>query len=351
MIYAKPFLFIALIFSANFASSQINESIKLKITDPDGNSDEMIVRLKDEATQSFDGAWDAWKLFSTSDLQPSIYSKTVDNYDMAINSIPKMEKDSVVPVYIRAKITSGLYNVTAELLGTPPPNIKLALKDLESGQIYELSQNISHDFPVIADPNNDQERFELFYSTTTQFEVNDNTLQLANLGCLNWDYSIEDASQTEICNNFSSDEQAEVTGLLPGIYTAYTTDDYFLVDTILFEITYVDEEEEEDEEEEDSTYCEDHTDEAETEFASTAYFKNQPPLIYAFNNQIIIEHNEAIETPIELSIYSISGQLIYPQTTLNLSKRAEIDVRPFSSAIIVIVESEDGLYKKKLVIN
>jgi len=57
-------LFIFLSLSSFSTFSQIDEAIKFKITDPNGHTDETILRLKNESTSGWDDDWDAWKLFT-----------------------------------------------------------------------------------------------------------------------------------------------------------------------------------------------------------------------------------------------------------------------------------------------
>ena len=131
----KPILFILslLVINSNYLNAQINEAIKFKITDPNGNTDESIVRLSDQATNEFDPFWDAWKVFTPNDIVPSLYSETSSNEPLTINAIPLMTKDTVVFLRMRAKLVGGVYSMQTEQLGSFPNNVKIAIKDIESG--------------------------------------------------------------------------------------------------------------------------------------------------------------------------------------------------------------------------
>ena len=219
---------------------QVDESFKFRIIDPNGFYDETILRINDNATTNWDPAWDAWKIFSPSTSVPSIYSKSAEGYDMAINSFNRMQKDSIINLFVRARETSGQYTIETEQLGAFPDNIKLALKDDETGTIVSLSQNTSYSFQLNADSINDFTRFHIYYSPKPIIDINDNDLTICNNGCFNWEYTIVDSNNTIIENDFVYDDTVIIQGLENGQFDLIVTDEYNLSDTIHFEINSTD---------------------------------------------------------------------------------------------------------------
>lgn len=232
------FLITFFIMSVNYSNAQINEAVKFKITDSNGNTDEVLIRLSNEATNQFDPFWDAWKVFTQNDMVPSLYSETNDNEPVAINAIPVMTIDTVVVLQMRAKIVGGDYLMETEQLGTFPDNIKMAIKDLESGDVYELNQNQSFNFNVNVNPNNDFSRFEVFYSVVSQVEIVENNITVTNSGSDNWHLELISVAQNTIQENNIGTEEYWIDSLNVGNYMLIVTDNYNLVDTIHFTIDF-----------------------------------------------------------------------------------------------------------------
>jgi hypothetical protein len=293
---------------------QINEAIKFKITDNYGNTDEMILRLKDEATSSFDPEWDAWKFFSPFATNPSIYSNNSSAYPLAINSFPQLSKDTVVYLILRAQVNEGIYNLTSEQLGLAASDLKIALRDIVSGEIYELNENISHDFPVVSDANSDQIRFEVFYSPRATAEVYENTLTVSNNGCFDWDFKLLDASEDEIDSGTNFSESLLLDNLMPGEYKITVTDKYFLTDTLAFQIIY-----------EDTAVVVDDSTVTET---SSIRIENHPlnHVVYASQSTIYIELDPSGGLYSSIRVYDMRGNIIHYQANPKLISSLELNV-------------------------
>ena len=232
------FLSILSLFFINPASSQINEAIKFKITDPFGNTDETIIRFSDEASNAFDPMWDAWKLFAFNDNVPSLYSESDQTEPLTINAIPKMTQDTTIFLQMRARINGGSYLMETEQLGSFPTNVKIAIRDLITGDVFELNQNQSFNFDVAINPTEDFERFEVFYSTIAQVAIDENDVTFTNAGCNNWDFELTDNALTLIEINDVSEDNYLMESLSIGDYNLIVTDEFNLKDTIHFTINF-----------------------------------------------------------------------------------------------------------------
>jgi hypothetical protein len=312
-------------------SAQIDEAIKFKITDPNGNSDETIIRLKNESTQGFDSAWDAWKLFTSNDALPSLYSKTDSQLELAINSIPPMLKDTLVHLYIRARTVSGAYTITTEQLGSFPSGIKIALKDLETNIIYELNQNMNESFYVTADSLNDQMRFEVFYSTTAIATILDNDLTVTNNGCWNWNYLLEDISNNFITSGLGSSETFEIYDLPNGEHALYITDDYNLVDTVSVVI---------------------NSEGLDTSALSFSDNSNPPINIFYLNGTLYVESIPILSETVSIAVYAMNGQLLIHQSEIPDSEAVNFQLGSFTEQKVVIVQVYGDSYRftKKVIL-
>lgn len=91
---------------------QENQILKLSISN-NLNSDELIFRIVDDASDGFDAQLDARKLFPTEGNVPMIFSTNLlDAPNMAINSIPYMDKKTVLNIGVKAE--EGDYNINIE---------------------------------------------------------------------------------------------------------------------------------------------------------------------------------------------------------------------------------------------
>lgn len=291
-------VFIVLLFtSVSVAFAQVNEAIKFKITDPNGNTDETIIRLSHDATADFDPFWDAWKLFAINDNVPSLYTNSNQLDPLAINAIPLMEKDTIVPIYMRVRVTGGSFLMETEQLGSFPNGIKIALRDVVTGDTYELDQNISFVFDVMADSNLDFQRFEVFYSTSSQVEISENNISITNPGCSEWDFELLCQSQNILITDDVQTENHLMSGLEVGNYTLIVMDEYYLSDTLVFSIEF-----------EDDSIVED--DPIEVSGLLTQNSLVQFNIISTMDGVYIDLSDLNFEKELAVNIYSMGGQLI-----------------------------------------
>lgn len=342
----KPIIFSIALFSSTFgAFSQIDESFKFRVTAPNGISDETILRIHDDATSGYDSFWDAWQLFPGYPQNPSVYSKSSEDYNLTVNAFDQMEKDTVINLYIRAQAVSGIYQLQSEKLGAWPDNIKVAIKDLETGIIFDLSNNISYNFDLTADPANDILRFEVFYSTKAVVAVDENDITITNAGNNNWNYNLYDSSSTFISNGQSSTEQYLLEDLNNGNYFLVVEDAYNLKDTLYFEIDT--------EDPTDPNFSEPDT-EDETGSEGTAGLEkdtNSGHLIYQNAAGIYITLDEQTAVYTALEVYDLTGRMIYQVTAPSGGSQLQIPATgKQGQMIIVCIRSTSQMYQKKIIL-
>jgi hypothetical protein len=138
-----------------FKDSQvIPDLLKLRISG-NGFSDETAIRFSDDATEFFDGGFDALKLFSDIPQIPNIY--TLGENRLSVNTLPRTE---IVPLCVKAGV-QGSYTISAIEMNELP---FVALEDAKTGVFTELSLS-PYTFEYL--PGEDEPRFKLHFSALT----------------------------------------------------------------------------------------------------------------------------------------------------------------------------------------
>jgi len=216
--------------------------VVLRLTNTQNNYyDETAVRFLPGATDSFDGAYDAWKLFSTTQGVPSLYSKEASDYELSINSFDQLSEDNTVDLFTRIDV-SGNFEISV-INYDAMPGVKIYLEDLQTGVITELEANTS--FNLFLDDGVDENRFRLRFSTPIEVQstplecanYNDGTITLSDFGNHNFAYDLFNDSSNLIISENNVDETAYITELAPGNYTIVATTDFGTIENFEVEIT------------------------------------------------------------------------------------------------------------------
>lgn len=134
------------------------EQIRLQATNAVGLEDETIIRFNSGATVEHDGQYDAYKLFGY--LYPQLYSRTPENSELAVNTLPAYEDGTVVPLGFIAP-EDGQYSINLNEFVNFSASTTLYLEDLLTGDLHELSDNPSYAF--VASVEDDPNRFNLLF--------------------------------------------------------------------------------------------------------------------------------------------------------------------------------------------
>jgi len=120
-----------------YKNSQIN-LLKLKVEGGNYN-DEAIIRFVEGATNFFDSDYDAYKLFASE--VNHLYSKTTDDFGLAINTLSELQEEESVSVPLNYEVKkSGIYVITASELESFT-NVEITLEDLQTNTTTDLNQN------------------------------------------------------------------------------------------------------------------------------------------------------------------------------------------------------------------
>ncbi len=124
---------------ATFFKRDKSGYLSIEATNSDGK-DEAIIRFESNATNSFDGVFDALKMQSVNPLLPSISTLLNDSVEFSINQLPKQE------ISIPLKVTcgaSGVHQIRFNGVSNFSNSSCILLEDLFTGLIYDLRTNNS----------------------------------------------------------------------------------------------------------------------------------------------------------------------------------------------------------------
>lgn len=102
--------------------------------------DETVIRIDNDATEAFDGDFDALKMRSPNEYHVDIF--TIGNYDKeySINAMPLLEEGNVIPVGVRVGV-DGTYKIDATDLQSLPANTSVVFVDKEKAYKQDLRVN------------------------------------------------------------------------------------------------------------------------------------------------------------------------------------------------------------------
>ncbi len=141
------------------SSNTVPNSLSLKVAEA-GYEDEMFVHFTLGATANFDGDYDAYKLDAAGNGMPIIYSTAADNTKLAINGLPELTENTVVPVNFSAG-TDGECTITADLQNLT--DARVFLVDNKLTKVQNLSDNPVYTFT--ASTSDQPNRFKLTFGS------------------------------------------------------------------------------------------------------------------------------------------------------------------------------------------
>ena len=128
-----------------FYKSKVNiPLIRLKADNGQG-TDETVIYFNPDATTGFDGKLDASKLISDNADQPSIYTYTNIQEELAINALAFNNVPLSVPVGYKSQLT-GSQKISAFDFDNIDPYVSIHLEDLLLNVFQDLRQNPTYNF-------------------------------------------------------------------------------------------------------------------------------------------------------------------------------------------------------------
>lgn len=215
-------LILSLITVAGF--SQYNNAFRFRING-NGYSDETIIRLMNGATESFDGAYDAWKLFSPNPNVPSIYSQVTVGQELSINTLPEFNEDVSIILYTNIPVT-GTYTLDIEEVYALSSNYKVSISDISSNTDFIVLGDTALSFEYNAQQNSPTFTFNissdaLVSSVDESCASNKNgALNVDNKGNNDWTIEIIDDNSNVIITENVTSPVYNFNNLGAGNYTA-----------------------------------------------------------------------------------------------------------------------------------
>ena len=169
--------------STSFFKNAVSNLVRLEVSG-NGYKDEAVVRFLDEATLSFDGEYDAHKLFG--DVAEAAQLYTLGSSPLAINALPETTS---VPVGLRA-LTAGVYCIAATEVNDLSA---ILLEDTKTGIFTDLLKGAyAFDFT----PGENEVRFMLHFSPLS---VSENESTVASI------YSVDKTVFIDLTNQAGSE--------------------------------------------------------------------------------------------------------------------------------------------------
>lgn len=194
------YLTVVLLFALHNSILANNNAFRFKIS---GNNytDETIIRLLNGATENFDAAYDAWKLFSPNTNVPSIYTQISAGQELSINALPEYTTDQSITIFTNIPV-SGTYTLSFEEVFPMTSSYKISLTEISSNTHYTILGDTAITFSI-----NQQQGVATFtFNISTPLSVNttnemcfnsgDGTIELVKNGNNNWGYEILDTTNT-----------------------------------------------------------------------------------------------------------------------------------------------------------
>jgi len=139
-----------------------NNSVKFKLKDSFGSSDEVMFRVIDNSTSSFDDQLDAIKI-PTSTESPSLYLKSDDDVKYAINTIPSVNSSLNIPLNIECT-KEGQFSISAIGASDFEYRYPVILEDKQLNSFIDLRSDSVYSFYHAPEMNSD--RFEIHFIST-----------------------------------------------------------------------------------------------------------------------------------------------------------------------------------------
>ncbi|MFZ4707443.1 MAG: YDG domain-containing protein, partial [Bacteroidales bacterium] len=180
------------------STNTVPGSLSLKVA-ANGLEDEAYIYFNANATNSFDGQYDAYKLRSYNTSVPALYTNASDGSELAINGLPEIAENAVIPVSFVAGM-DGEYTLSANLQNIP--NAIVYLIDTKLDKTQNLSANAVYTFN--ASTTDQPSRFKLTFNSVGIIEPgNAETLRI-----------YMEAGNLYVSGSFTANTEIRVTNML-----------------------------------------------------------------------------------------------------------------------------------------
>jgi hypothetical protein len=138
-----------------------NNSIKFKLSDGDGAKDEVMFRVMENSTSSFDDQLDAIKIPGNTD-SPSLNLESEDDVKYAVNTIPSVNSSLNIPMNITCS-KAGMYSISSVGASSFQYRYPVILEDKELNNFIDLRADSAYSF--YHTPEMKSDRFEIHFTS------------------------------------------------------------------------------------------------------------------------------------------------------------------------------------------
>ncbi len=151
-----------------FKNNEDISLIRLELSTEAGDRvNETVIRVEAEATEEYDDNFDAYKLMSSNEYQPDIYSIT-KGADYSINALPLLDEGVVVPLGVKIGL-DGTYRFTATAVANLPANTSVVFVDKDAA--YEQDLRVNPVFITALEPGHYKDRFFLNLNVSVEEDL------------------------------------------------------------------------------------------------------------------------------------------------------------------------------------
>jgi len=161
----------------NILKSFNNKLLTLEI-ERDTYKDRTKINFKSGASEYFEGAYDAVKLYADNMQHPQIYTTDADNQALAINSLPELKSARLITMGFKTSV-DGIFTLSAKDIALFDGNFNVVLEDLYNNTLTDLRQQNTYVFSSSVD--NTSERFVLHFipqHTSNNIHISDNEIMI-----------------------------------------------------------------------------------------------------------------------------------------------------------------------------
>lgn len=121
---------------------------RLKLTaNGNGYDDEIFVHFKQNATNNFDGKYDAWKLIHPNAAAHNFSSVLNDSVDLSVNGLPPLSANVSIPIRLTVPST-GVYKISRDSTLMLPLSSCIILEDKLTSTMVDLRTTVSYSFTM-----------------------------------------------------------------------------------------------------------------------------------------------------------------------------------------------------------
>ncbi|MBN1183272.1 MAG: T9SS type A sorting domain-containing protein [Bacteroidales bacterium] len=206
--------------SKSLKGGSVSTEISLAVSNQQ-YTDEAVIRFKEDASLQYDEDMDAYKMFSTQNGVPQVYTQFCLNQPMAINSLPVIDSSISIPVYIKVNSNSEL-SLKINLPGELTKNRIIILEDKKKGTFINMIDQ--QEFIFTANVLDDTNRFVLHIAFPLDVQVSSKnvTCNASNDGMI--DLTVNGGIAPYIITWTTNDSAQSLINLAAGDYSVKITD-------------------------------------------------------------------------------------------------------------------------------